>query len=71
MNEHVVRLIKEKLIPLNKLRYLHLQKISKALNKKPSNVYSSAINLTLYAGENKQSSEKLSPLCKVKTSRNK
>jgi hypothetical protein len=33
MNRQIVRLIEEKLLPLNRLRYVHLQKINKTLRK--------------------------------------
>lgn len=40
MNSHVVKLIKEKTIPLNKNRYEHLQKINRALRKKETSTIS-------------------------------
>ena len=33
MNSHVVRLLQDKLLPLHRARYEHLQKINKALHK--------------------------------------
>jgi hypothetical protein len=45
MNEQVIKLIKEKLIPLNKNRYGHLQKINNAISKGHSYRYSSEANI--------------------------
>lgn len=46
MNKHVIKLIKHKLIPLNKNRYGHLQKINNAINKGIPNRYNSALKST-------------------------
>jgi hypothetical protein len=47
VNLEVVRLLQEKTVPLNRGRYLHLQKISKALCREPPLAYASTAQLTL------------------------
>jgi hypothetical protein len=47
VNQQVVRLLRQKTVPLNRDRYLHLQKISKAVRKEPTLKYSSSALLTL------------------------
>lgn len=47
VNQEVVRLLQEKTVPLNRARYQHLQKISKAISKEPSLLYASSAQLTL------------------------
>jgi hypothetical protein len=47
VNHQILRLIQEKTVPLNRARYEHLQKISKALNKPVPLAYTSALQLSL------------------------
>lgn len=47
VNRQIVKLIQEKTVPLNRMRYEHLQKITKALNKPVPLAYTSAIQLSL------------------------
>ena len=46
VNSRVVTLIKDKLLPLNRLKYEHLQKINKAV-KKDKSTYLQAIQATV------------------------
>lgn len=47
VGKHILKLIQEKTVPLNKMRFEHLQKISKALNKPVPLAYTSAMQLSL------------------------
>jgi hypothetical protein len=58
VNQEVIRLLQEKTVPLNKARYVHLQKISKAVSKESPLAYTSSAQLTL----NPQPLSLLSPL---------
>jgi|688.fasta_scaffold480502_1 hypothetical protein len=67
VNEQVLKLLQEKTLPLNRMRYLHLQKIHKAINKKTQEEYSSSVQLT--ALNQSPETQRLPTFCKSRTSR--
>jgi hypothetical protein len=65
MNKHVIKLIKDKLIPLNKNRYGHLQKINNAISKGIPGRYNSVVKIDSPSLEESQSVNTASNIIKM------